>query len=155
MHCGKTWWIREFVAPYIFHLNPDYVAARSLRSLRSNEYKNFLESTVFCRSINWKSSPESWQICSNRCLLQQLHRNTKAINPEWWYFCESGPSTNSDIKHPEVKSKNKFQAKHNEMWLLWEDDKKKSSKHNLLCLYWLFPPEMFRPDSLLLYLVMQ
>ena len=25
----------EFVAPYIFPLNPDYVAARSLRSLRS------------------------------------------------------------------------------------------------------------------------
>ena len=36
MHCGKKWWIREFVAPYIFPLNPDYVAARSLRSLRSN-----------------------------------------------------------------------------------------------------------------------
>ena len=39
MHCGKKWWIREFVAPYIFPLNPDYVAARSLRSLRS---KNFV-----------------------------------------------------------------------------------------------------------------
>ena len=38
MHCGKKWWIREFVAPYIFRLNPDYVAARSLRSLRSNNY---------------------------------------------------------------------------------------------------------------------
>ena len=38
MHCGKKWWIREFVAPYIFPLNPDYVAARSLRSLRSNYY---------------------------------------------------------------------------------------------------------------------
>ena len=37
MHCGKKWWIREFVAPYIFPLNPDYVAARSLRSLRSNK----------------------------------------------------------------------------------------------------------------------
>ena len=36
MHCGKKWWIREFFAPYIFPLNPDYVAARSLRSLRSN-----------------------------------------------------------------------------------------------------------------------
>ena len=36
MHCGKKWWIREFVAPYIFPLNPDYLAARSLRSLRSN-----------------------------------------------------------------------------------------------------------------------
>ena len=29
MHCGKKWWIRKFVAPYIFLLNPDYVAARS------------------------------------------------------------------------------------------------------------------------------
>ena len=37
MHCGKKWWIREFVSPYIFPLNPDYVAARSLRSLRSNK----------------------------------------------------------------------------------------------------------------------
>ena len=37
MHCGKKWWIREFVAPYIFSLNSDYVAARSLRSLRSND----------------------------------------------------------------------------------------------------------------------
>ena len=37
MHCGKKWWIREFVAPSIFPLNPDYVAARSLRSLRSNK----------------------------------------------------------------------------------------------------------------------
>ena len=38
MHCGKKWWIREFVAPYIFPLNPDYVAARSLRALRSKNY---------------------------------------------------------------------------------------------------------------------
>ena len=37
MHCGKKWRIREFVAPYIFPLNPDYVAARSLRSLPSNK----------------------------------------------------------------------------------------------------------------------
>ena len=46
MHCGKKWWIREFVAPYIFPLNPDYVAARSLRSLRSNkeQYQLFLRS---------------------------------------------------------------------------------------------------------------
>ena len=36
MHCGKKWWIREFVTPSIFPLNPDYVAARPLRSLRSN-----------------------------------------------------------------------------------------------------------------------
>ena len=36
VHYGKKWWIREFVASYIFPLNPDYVAARSLRSLRSN-----------------------------------------------------------------------------------------------------------------------
>ena len=50
MHCGKKWrgelwlnamhvkkrWVREFVPPYIFRLHPDYVAARSLRSLRSN-----------------------------------------------------------------------------------------------------------------------
>ena len=35
MHCGKKWWILKFVAPYIFPLNPDYVAARPLRSLRS------------------------------------------------------------------------------------------------------------------------
>ena len=50
MHCGKKWWIREFVAPYIFPLNPDYVAARSLRSLRSNNtelkkaFRHFLTS---------------------------------------------------------------------------------------------------------------
>ena len=44
MHCGKKWWIREFVAPYIFPLNPEYVAARSLRSLRriSSFLANFL-----------------------------------------------------------------------------------------------------------------
>ena len=36
MHSGKKWSIREFVPPYISLLNPDYVAARSLRSLRSN-----------------------------------------------------------------------------------------------------------------------
>ena len=30
----------EFVAPYIFPLNPGYVAARSLRSLRSNQMAN-------------------------------------------------------------------------------------------------------------------
>ena len=36
MHCGKKWWIGEFVPPYIFPLNPDYVAPRSLRSLLSN-----------------------------------------------------------------------------------------------------------------------
>ena len=38
MHSGRKWWIREFVPPYIFPLNPDYVTALSLRSLRS-EYQ--------------------------------------------------------------------------------------------------------------------
>ena len=47
MHCGKKWWIREFVAPYIFPLNPDYVAARSLRSLRSNNYLKQINVWVF------------------------------------------------------------------------------------------------------------
>ena len=47
MHCGKKWWIREFVAPYIFPLNPDYVAARSLRSLRSNKGRRILEFITF------------------------------------------------------------------------------------------------------------
>ena len=37
MHCGKKLLIRKFVPPYIFLLNPDYVTAGSLRSLRSNE----------------------------------------------------------------------------------------------------------------------
>ena len=37
MHSGKKWWIREFVPPYIFLLNPDFVAARSLRSPCSNK----------------------------------------------------------------------------------------------------------------------
>ena len=54
-------------------------------------------------------------ITKRQFLLQQLHCNARAIDPEWSYFCESGPSTNSDIKHPEVKTKNKFQAKNNEM----------------------------------------
>ena len=69
MHCGKKWWIREFVAPYIFPLNPDYVAARSLRSLRSNRKArfallhgsstNWFQTSRYCRakvefnSINW------------------------------------------------------------------------------------------------------
>ena len=38
MHCGKKSWIREFVAPSIFPWNPDYVAARSLQSLRSSKW---------------------------------------------------------------------------------------------------------------------
>ena len=37
MHSSKKWWLREFVPPYILRLNPDYVAARLLRSLRSNK----------------------------------------------------------------------------------------------------------------------
>ena len=37
MYSGKKWWIREFVPPYIFPLNSDYVAVRSLRLLRSND----------------------------------------------------------------------------------------------------------------------
>ena len=37
MHSGKKVWLREFVPPYIFPLNPDYVAARSLRSLCSKK----------------------------------------------------------------------------------------------------------------------
>ena len=37
MHSSKKWWLREFVPPYIFRLNPDYVAARLPRSLRSNK----------------------------------------------------------------------------------------------------------------------
>ena len=47
MHCGKKWWIREFVAPYIFPLNPDYVAARSLRSLCSKNYLKQINVWVF------------------------------------------------------------------------------------------------------------
>ena len=39
MHCGKKWRIREFVAPDIFPLNPDYVAAHSLQSLCSNKHQ--------------------------------------------------------------------------------------------------------------------
>ena len=39
MHCGKKLSIREFVPPYMFPSNPDYmyVVARFLRSLRSNK----------------------------------------------------------------------------------------------------------------------
>ena len=36
MHSGKKWWIREFIPPYIFLLNPDYFTARFLRALCSN-----------------------------------------------------------------------------------------------------------------------
>ena len=111
--------------------------------------------SIWSSSHRCKQRHKRRDITKRQFLLQQLHCDTRAIDPEWWYFYEPGPSTNSDIKHPEVKTKNKFQAKNNEMWLLWEDDKKKTSKHNLLCFYWVFPPEMFRPDSLLLYLVMQ
>ena len=51
MHCGKKWWIREFVDPYIFPLNPDYVATRSLRSLRSNKV-SFSPNTVEEETVN-------------------------------------------------------------------------------------------------------
>ena len=47
MHCGKKWWIREFVPLYIFPLNPDDVAARSLRSLRSNEVSLYFSSQLY------------------------------------------------------------------------------------------------------------
>ena len=45
VHSGKKWSIREFVPPYIFLLNSDYVAARSLCSLRSKNITQ-LRSTV-------------------------------------------------------------------------------------------------------------
>ena len=51
MHYGKKWWIWEFVAPYIFPLNPDYVAARSLRSLRSKKWKNEIKILVGVKMI--------------------------------------------------------------------------------------------------------
>ena len=47
MHSGKKWWIREFVPLYIFPLNPDDVAARSLRSLRSNEVSLYFSSQLY------------------------------------------------------------------------------------------------------------
>ena len=52
MHCGKKWWIREFVPPYIFPLNLDYVAARSLRSLRSNKPWSHLVDAASPRTIS-------------------------------------------------------------------------------------------------------
>ena len=80
MHSGRKWWIREFVPPYIFPLNPDYVAARSLRSLRINKgWKssnlwNFLgywwykclftklrdREIVPSHEKNWTRSPNVW-----------------------------------------------------------------------------------------------
>ena len=48
MHSGKKWWIRELVPPYIFPLNPDYVAARSLRrsaAIRGDEFITFYQNT--------------------------------------------------------------------------------------------------------------
>ena len=72
MHCGKKWWIREFVPPYIFPLNPDYVAARSLRSLRSNKYTPISRKVVGkkctrqTRKVIWDTiSVTSWH-CSCR-----------------------------------------------------------------------------------------
>ena len=63
MHCGKKWWIREFVAPYIFPLNPDYVAARSLRSLRSNYYYYYYYYYYFITftflSLSWRVAEHS------------------------------------------------------------------------------------------------
>ena len=53
MHCGKKWWIREFVPPYIFPLNPDYVAARSLRSLRSNKVICRMATSRLDQVNNW------------------------------------------------------------------------------------------------------
>ena len=51
MHYGKKWSIREFVTPYIFPLNPDYVAARSLRSLHSKKWKNEIKILVGVKMI--------------------------------------------------------------------------------------------------------
>ena len=69
MHCGKKWWIREFVLPYIFPLNPDYVAARSLRSLRINNNDDDDDDcgTVLCSmfmffgSMKYYYNAYSWQ----------------------------------------------------------------------------------------------
>ena len=57
MHSGKKCW-----ASYIFPLNPDYVAARSLRSLRSNyiledvsinnEYENDFKPNSYSKSFS-------------------------------------------------------------------------------------------------------
>ena len=58
MHCGKKWWIREFVSPYIFPLNPDYVAARSLRSLRSNNRKNYYLFHSFYKETDFSRKSE-------------------------------------------------------------------------------------------------
>ena len=37
-------------------------------------------------------------ITKRQFLLQQLHCDARAIDPEWWYFCESGPSTSSETQ---------------------------------------------------------
>ena len=57
MHCGKKWWIREFVAPYIFPLNPDYVAARSIRSLRSNYRNTAWKKAQYRNTVNPRPPP--------------------------------------------------------------------------------------------------
>ena len=62
MHCGKKWWIREFIAPYIFPLNPDSVLLLAPCG-RSAAIKNLLNG-------------QKKKFFSDSC-------STKVENPEW------------------------------------------------------------------------
>ena len=78
MHCGKKWWIQEFVAPYIFPLNPDYVAARSLRSLRNNK----VSCEVECTNNN-KQRPEI-RLCPQDIILKYGVMRKRLIMVKRW-----------------------------------------------------------------------
>ena len=83
----------EFVAPYIFPSNPDYVAARSLRSLRSNysfinlntsrqvklsdnNSKHYLcrvTLACFAKTLERRSTLLCFTICQLFCFLLEIH----------------------------------------------------------------------------------
>ena len=83
MHRGKKWWIREFVPPYIFPLNPDYVAARFLRSLRSNY------NTIVFPNRLWTDcvGPLCWTSVLDLCSQQsEFFASVSITTMTMWYF---------------------------------------------------------------------
>jgi len=61
MHSGKKWWIREFVAPNIFPLNPDYEdEKKTLKSMLLNRI--FVEEALWTALVETKDILNSWLI---------------------------------------------------------------------------------------------
>lgn len=77
MRSDKRWWIREFVPPNAFLSNPDYVAACSLRSLRSSDRRKQW------RMLEKKKHPLS-EPSTDRSPLQSLFLGRKSLLDQIW-----------------------------------------------------------------------